>query len=1326
MGRTLKQYFVFISNQVGKYYYVQYLTNGNPVVKESSSPVPIKNNPSNLLRMKMEFATNKSYNCLSRTLTYPFEFVLDGADILRYLDYSTNGFDTYAFMTIISYNPSRGLYELYYYGKFDFSKKKDNIKNKTFTINVLDYSAWGILSQKDDIKYQINCSASNPKAIKVLFDGITLVSRNTFQPVASAIDCTSYGAYLIVPLVLVNTDGDSSGVLAQDELMQLTDQPPLNYVTNFPTNFFYRTQYASNQTTIKGPFEYTVEQHTTVGFSLSWYLWRTTDTETYPSQLPPDRLLSRFAASGGLNGTVNRSFNIDQTFDLQDGERVLMVCVIADFGASLGHQVTLKINPKVNNIVVTAKTKVQPTTAYALRPLDLLQEIVSKASGGVFSINSNYFTLNNKRVITCGNALRQIGNAYITSSLSDWYKTFYITDRVALKNPEGNLYVEDFSDVYNQDNVIVDLGEILELVIEQDIEKLISAIEIGTRSQDYRRSSGRFEFNTTNKFSINVSNVKNQISMVTPYRLDGFGAEFLRLDYQGGSTKDNSGDSETFVVDITDEIDESQTLISNFTILEVNNAPLAPIITYPLLNDVISNNKPIIRGLAPEGETVNIYVDSVLDGSTVSDSNGNWSYVLVNALSAYETLDLVIVHTGVHLIEATYTDTSGEVDSRSINIVSEITESNVTYPSQNDSLYNNKPIFKGVGQFGDADYNIVVDGINIGAVTVDESCKWEIQSPILYNGNHTLSVNGKVTNFSVNSFTAVPIITSFIDGFILINNLPLVEGVGNPGETVNLYLDYYKDKPIGTAVIDATGNWSIQLIPLLQTDEVTVLTPIPNGEHTISTSLEIQTAPISVFGYKLDRPDYDTISGVTDNTVFNTKLTSKHLLLKHAKTWASIFFQNKNAIISFESGDKNQGFYVVIDGVTIKENSDVPIYSLGENEWVPIIISFKTKTNDSFNKTFYQFNNGGLIKASYKGNDLFFLPIGSMSIENISQNIQSWKLLVSKTTSLQTILNLYRNGISVQLMKNAIYHSDYNSLHFVKYNYSKLQKYNNLELYEDWFNNRNDRYVVNPSYIQKFQTTDVIRDQVISNGISEVLLSIFKCSDGSQLDTIEYTTVSPAPIPAPDIVKEVVIDFSNYPEDQYFFVIYANGTPVLISERIETRVSWEKTILLECDNSYNFPGFMFSTGIKSYLRIEGLVQKWSPDISLIVSEDEVGNNDMLSSIFSKKRTVLIGDGRGLPDYLYLKCCAAVILDTVLIEGVEYVVDKSNKFEEVARVDGFPMYSYAIVVELKNNNQAIVVEAAEGAEIDKVVLVVDASAFGIGGSQLINIEIDEEK
>lgn len=1318
MGRPRRKIYFFISNANGEYYVANYTATGVPVINKSGNPMPLKYNPANLKGLRIEMATNKKYNSLNRNVTYPFQFIKDGADILRSLDYAMSGVYTVAYITMIEYNPERGVYELYYNGKIDFSKKKD-LPLKGYTVNCVSAGAWGIISQRDDIEFQIPCNATNPKAIRVLFDGITLIANITYQPVAFVLPEEVASHYMVVPIIVASVDGDSSGIITEDMGSTVikgdpADNNPLLHMQRNPFDYILRVQYPTT-ITIKGTFSYAVNGNFGNGFGLTWYFFRSTDTETDPNNLPADRkLFIDNYADGTPSGIYTRSFNINQTFNLASGESIMLCYTSMNFAIFSDYTLT----PIVSNIVITANTQTQPTTAFALRPLDLLQALVSKATNGLFTINSDYYTANNKVVLTSGDALRQSPNAYIKSTIADWFKSFDCQDYIALKIPNEEVWVEKWDEVYNQDNEILDVGEISDIELEADVERLIAAIEVGSPIQDYRHSSGKLEFNTTNKFSLDAKFTKNVLNLISVYRTDGYGIEFIRLDYQGGSTKDNKGDNSVFMVAITDEVDSATTLVSNFEVIQMNAAPLAPIITSPLDNDTISFPSPIVRGKAPSGTTVKIYVDGVLDGTVVAGAGNRWSYQILATLAPYEISGLTVVNDGVHTISATYTDMSGTIENITVNIIDVPSVTQVSYPSNLDVIWNNKPLIKGIAQEGTV-VTVQIDGVVIGVVTADSSCKWSIQANVITNGTHILDVNGSTSNFTVDAFTSVPIITSF-DGFVQIENEPLIEGVGIPGVSVNLYLDYYSDVPIGTAIIDSDGRWSIQTVPTLKSDGVTVLVPIPNGEHTISTSLDIENATVSTVGYKLNRPAYSSITGVTDDTVFNTTLSPKRMLLSRASLFASLAVQNKTSKITFESGDKNQSLSTTLFGVTVKENANINISSLEQHAFLPIIANFRTVVPSTFNAIFNAFNTGGVVRASFTGIELFFLPIGNMSVDDVTNKAQNWKLLISNRTSLTTLLNLSRGGLSLNIMKNSIYISDYNTLHFVKYNFSQSVKYNSLELYDDWYNNRNDRWIENPTYIQKLQRSDKLIQQIINNGVSGIVLEMYRCSDALLIDTFPFTSVAPAPIPAPDIVQEVEIDLTDYDEDQYFFVISVAGVSKAISERIETKDRWDKTILLECSQSYNLPGAMFSTGFQSILRVEGLVQKWSPVISVDTNKDEIGDNQMLHSVPSRQRTILIGDGFGLPDYLYLKASQFVQLNEVAIEGVDYVISEDSKMEENDRVAGHPAYHYSLRVEKAINDSAVVIEAGAGANTGGVTLIVDGDAFGSGG--LIAIDV----
>lgn len=1416
MGRNQKDVYCFLSDEAGMFYSAIQQTNGDYTITKNNQPYPIKFNPSNLLNSPAEFGTNTKYFSLVRTIAYPLDFIKDGAAILRDFYLLRKGIEQKCYLTMIQWDGSK--YVLSYTGKIDFPQKKEIPKTGTFTVSTIDDTAWGVLSQNDTVTYAIDCSATNPKAIKVLFDGMTLVNKYNYQSVQSPI--THYdGPSYTIPFVLINQDGDSSGIVSKSQ--SFSSYGTLTDIPDSPS-WFFNTLYAITDVNINGSF--TFEWSNNIGNRSSggvkiFFISSTGQIETIFSKPGVNQL---------VNGQIY-SINFNFTWDLAASESIWFVVQITDNTARM-----MTITPIVTNVFVSVNTRPQSIVAYGLRPLDLLQQIVNKATNSRFTINSNYFRINNKSILFSGDSLRGIPNAKLYTSFYDFFQTFDCINYMALRTILGELWMEQVIEVYKQNSTIIDIGEAIDIETEPAVEYYCNEVEIGSPDIDMRHPSGRLEFNSTNTWSLPIQSINKKLSLITKYRLGCFDEQFLILDYKGESTQDNSGDKQVYVAEITDNLGTAIDDIETFENFTVNNVPLEPIIKSPLDNDTITYNKPTIKGVAPASSNINIYIDSVLDGNTTS-IGGNWTYNISGALESY----LLGIHTGIHVIDATYTDMSAPRSTITIVIdTTFVTDVMITKPALNDHLYNNIPLLKGTGQFG-TPVNLILDGVALVTVNPDQSCRWEFQSPVLSNGNHILSANGNAINFTVDTNVAFPLITyigSEIDGFPLINNLPLVRGVALPNILIELWLNYVSYTTLGTTVSDANGNWSFQVVPKNYTDPLTgldvIVAPIRNGLNIISTSLLNHTVGVEVTGYLLNRPLFSSITGVTDNTVWNTSYSPKRMMLNRSPLWASILNQQQNENIYFQKPGKNGNLSTTLAGVTVTESTDIPSYSLGNPIALLEIANIKTKTSLTFAKALENFNNGGVIKTRYRGTDLYALPIGSMKMAYITDEVQEWKLLLSPLTTYSSLLNLYKNGLIINIMKNSIYHSDYNSLHFVSYNFQDNPKYNFKTIYQDWFNNRNDAWILNPDYIQKFQTTEIIRDQIVSNGLSNLVLRMYRCIDASLVADIPYVAVAPAPIKPPEVVLEAVVDFSMYNEDQYFFVkglitaptlilapyqkstslnnwsftlsgtvvngdtvtvsYYVNGslipivissiasvgwnitdilnallsqistdthfifseirtieghsgirvetlysvtgfvtttsvtqvtTNLSISERVQTKLKWDNTILIEASNSINKTGIFFSTGFKTILRVEGLIKKLQPNVEMFVANEESGNNELLYSQVSRKRSIRFGTAYGLPDYLYLKMADAITLDDFKAEGVNYVLESGEKITPSDDISGHPLYYYNVNVNPAVNTRGIVIAGNNLAERNGVILVVDAAAFGLPAGSLININVE---
>lgn len=1129
--------YIFISDESRKYYKATQSADGTYTITKNSQPYPIKWNPTNLLKSELEFGTNAEYFSMVRTINYPLEFVKDGAAILRERYLLGKSVSEKTYITIVEWDGNLGYHVLSYYGRIDFKQKHEDPKAGIFTVSCLDDSAWGILSLNDKTEYAIDCTSRNPKAIKVVIDGITLENTFLYQTVRVSYNhVTAFGGgevtSYIVPLVLVNQSGDSVDfVSGNQEYFQPPDFYNLGYAGYF---FFYSTKDVVN-----------VRFRNTISFQ--WDCAGSNVLRRVDFYLDKGNGSQLFVGSVVNNPIKKVTYTV--VFDILTnyvafGKVKLFVRLDGDTSPSEPNPIVFTFI--TTNIELIARTTPDSQIVYGLRAIDLLQQLVEKATLGRFSINSNFLTTNNKDFITSGDAIRGIANAKIYTSFSDFFATFNAEYFMAMRNVLGQLWLEECTEIYKQTSTLLDIGDAIDLQTEPATEYYKNQIEAGSPDVDLRHPSGRLEFNSLNKWSSPLQEIKETYSAVTKYRQGCYDIQFLIVDYRGSSTVDNTGDKSVYMIKITDNRVTSTDDIEDFESIDFDSALLAPVIKSPQANDVITYNLPVIRGVGVPGTTVNIYVDAILDGSTVVDIAGRWNYNIVTPLSSYDPG----IDSGVHLVQATNTDLSGPNTSVSITIDTTVTTADkILYPAKDDSLYNNLPLIKGVAQQGQ-NIDISLNGVVIGSVVTDASCKWQFQTVVpIPNGTNTISINaGSDSNtFDVDTDVEYPLITEVdgeVDGTVVVNPLPLIKGIAKPGTIVKVYLDYIPNKELGIVTANATGNWSLQVVNTSYNDPSSglpvLIAPISNGNHIISTSLGIHSVAINVRGYRLSRPAYSSITGVIDNTVFNTEYSPARKMERHYPMLASIFNKIGPGKLLFEKPSKNGELRTVLGSVVVDEDADIPISSLGNPLLLLEYALIKTSALKSFAKILEDFNNGGIIKTRFRGTDIFLLPIGSMRIENIASNVQDWKLLMSPLTSYVSLLNLYKQGTYITLMKNAIYHSDYNTLHFVTYNYQKPAKYNNIPIYEDWFSNRNDAWLFNPYYVQKHQRSQVFIDQVITNGITGLFLRLYKCGSDEVLDTIFYNPVNPAPIPSPDIVMEASIDLSLKAEGIYYFVMCLN------------------------------------------------------------------------------------------------------------------------------------------------------------------------------------------
>ncbi|WP_044195337.1 adventurous gliding motility protein AgmC, partial [Hyalangium minutum] len=240
--------------------------------------------------------------------------------------------------------------------------------------------------------------------------------------------------------------------------------------------------------------------------------------------------------------------------------------------------------------------------------------------------------------------------------------------------------------------------------------------------------------------------------------------------------------------------------------------PAAPVVVTPVNGSRTNNNRPTYTGTAEPGISVTVIVDGNPVGIVTADASGNWSFTQPTALTDAS-----------HTVRATATDTAGNTSPSSATHTFTVDTTPpaapvVTAPANGSRTNNNRPTYTGTAE-PNSTVTVIVDGTSVGTVVADGSGNWSLLQPTaLTDASHTVRATAMdaAGNTSVSSAThtfivdttppAAPVVTAPANGSRTNNNRPTYTGTAEPNSTVTVIVD---GNPVGTAVADGSGNWSL-------------------------------------------------------------------------------------------------------------------------------------------------------------------------------------------------------------------------------------------------------------------------------------------------------------------------------------------------------------------------------------------------------------------------------------------------------------------------------------------------------------------------------------
>lgn len=209
-------------------------------------------------------------------------------------------------------------------------------------------------------------------------------------------------------------------------------------------------------------------------------------------------------------------------------------------------------------------------------------------------------------------------------------------------------------------------------------------------------------------------------------------------------------------------------------------------------------------------------------------------------------------------------------------------------------------------------------------------------------------------------------------------------------------------------------------------------------------------------------------------------------------------------------------------------------------------------------------------------------------------------------------------------------------------------------------------------YYYKRQLADVSYLQCLSDWVPELwVINEY----GQTIDTIVASTPANGIINQTFTVYEFQINWVAYGVGVYTVEIhYTDDTPteqIWQSPKIDVKVKWPQTVLLNYTNSENRFSIVWSTGIIINLRVEGNIEDYTPAFDDVIYNDQEYNTTKLHSIPHREFSFYVGANQGgfqgIPNWIADKVNWAFSCDQLQIDGIYYQNTASSKWD-IRRTD----------------------------------------------------------
>lgn len=458
---------------------------------------------------------------ITRTFTSKFQFVGEAYDLILE-EYLSKYLASNASITVYTITNSH-TYDEFFSCRLDFGSL--TYDGNTVSINSIDDSVANIIKANKGTQYEYSVDELKDEA-RLYYDRLSYVGSATYycggrtlESGSILVDAVSGSDhYMTIPMYIGSSEIVSgSGIEVKD----------VGASGNLESCLIYTEKATSVKISIKGAYSWD-------GASLAADMQLKTKSGT---------LLKEW--KGGWGGeSISVNWDGEVTLSADDGI-VLLAAYNTKF--ALYYFSSLKITMEFPSIGL-------PIDIDAIKPVTILKRLLKSMNGGNDGIDGEISSGIDERLDNCviltAESIRGIPKAKLYTSYTkfvNWMEAEFgfvpvINGRVVSFRHRNNLFGE---------NNVKDLGSnIADFEYKIEESRIYSRVRVGYDKQEYESMNGRDEFRFTTEYTTGVDITDNVLELISPYRADAYGIEFLAQN-RGKDTTDDESDNDVFFVGAT-------------------------------------------------------------------------------------------------------------------------------------------------------------------------------------------------------------------------------------------------------------------------------------------------------------------------------------------------------------------------------------------------------------------------------------------------------------------------------------------------------------------------------------------------------------------------------------------------------------------------------------------------------------------------------------------------------------------------------------------------------------------------------------------------------